>query len=70
MIVVVVLCPCMRVTSVTQDVNKRDSVNDTPLSYACEFLMRTHERVLIIKFFQRDLVKTMSLSSCCKPKLT
>jgi hypothetical protein len=60
----------MRVTSVTQDVNKRDSVNDTPLSYACEFLMRTHERVLIIKFFQRDLVKTTSLSFCCKPKLT
>ena len=50
-IVVVVLCSCMRVTSVTQDVNKRDSVNDTPLSYACAFLMHTHERVLFNKFF-------------------
>ena len=48
---VVVLCSCMRVTSVTQDVNKRDSVNDTPLSYACAFLMHTQERVLFNKFF-------------------
>ena len=50
-IVVVVLCSCMRVTSVTHDVNKRDSVNDTPLSYACAFSMHTHERVLFNKFF-------------------
>jgi hypothetical protein len=49
-------------SSVTQDVNKRDSVNDTPLCYACTFFMRTHERVLSspppsARFGQDNVVK-------------